>query len=104
MEIIATILESPAIWKYAFPLNIIAIGFFVLGGVVQIYALRKKWKWLIFPLMWLVVSLSCEWIYYADGSFDTFGVAIFGLMTYLSCFGSVISTLFYLIWTKTRNS
>ena len=103
MEILTTILEAPAVWKYAFPLNIIVIGFFVLGGTAQLLARRKKWKWFILPLVWLAVSLGCEGIYYADGTFDAFGVAIFGLMTYLACFGSLLGTLFYLIWTKVRN-
>ena len=102
--IICTLLEAPAVWKYAFPLNVIAIGFFVLGGAAQLFALRKRWKGFVLPLVWLAVSLGCEGIYYIDGTFDTFGVAIFGLMTYLACFGSVIGPLCYLIWTKVRNT
>ena len=101
--VIAAIWNQPAIWKYVFPLNVIAIGFFLLGVGLQVLSMNKRWKWLIFPLICLALSLSCEYIYYVAGTFEVFAVAIFGVMTYLTLFGSVIGTLIYLIWTKVRH-
>jgi len=100
--IITTILEYPAFWNYDQPLNLLALGAFFVGMLLQPLLLRKGRIWFLLSPFWLVVSLCCEYLYQTIRGFEAFGPAVFGIFTYLAFFGSLFGTLVYIIWTKVR--
>ena len=101
--ILTTILEYPAFWNYDQPLNFMALGSFFLGMLMQLLLIRKGRIWLFLPLVWLVVSLCCEYLYQTIHGLEAFGPAILGLFTYLAFFGSLLGILIYILWTKVRH-
>ena len=101
--IITTIFTMGPFWSYDNPFHIMAWIALLFGLVLQILLLRKSRKLILFPLFWLVISLSCEYLYQVITGFEAFGPAIFGLLTYFALFGSLLGTFFYSIWTKVRS-
>lgn len=102
--IITTLLKYPDFWNYDKPLNLLAIGFILIGFFLQVLLLKKSRKLLLIPVLWLVVSLCCEYLYQTVRGMEAFGPAIFGLFTYLAFFGSLLGILGYFVWTKVRHS
>lgn len=102
--IITTILQYPHFWNYDRPLNLFAAGAVLLGLLLQVLLLKKSWKFLLIPVLWLVVSLCCEYLYQTIRGMEAFGPAIFGVFTYLAFFGSLAGILGYFVWTKVRHS
>lgn len=39
--VICTLFENPAVWKYVFPLNVILIGFFLMGIGLEMLFLKE---------------------------------------------------------------
>lgn len=101
--ILTTILEYPAFWNYDQPLNFMALGALFLGMLLQLLLIRKRRIWLFLPLIWLAVSLCCEYLYQTILGLEAFGPAILGLFTYLAFFGSLLGILIYILWTKVRH-
>ena len=101
--IITTILQYPDFWNYDSPLNFLAVGAFLFGLFLQFLLLKRGWKMLLIPAIWLVVSLCCEYLYQTIRGLEAFGPAIFGIFTYLAFFGSILGILFYFVWTKVRH-
>jgi len=102
--IITTILQYPFFWNYDRPLNLFSIGAFLLGIFLQLLLLKKSRKFFLIPVLWLVVSLCCEYLYQTIRGLEAFGPAIFGIFTYLAFFGSLLGILVYFVWTKVHDS
>jgi len=102
--IITTFLQYPFFWNYDGPLNLFSIGAFLLGVFLQLLLLKKSRKFLLIPVLWLVVSLCCEYLYQTIRGLEAFGPAIFGIFTYLAFFGSLLGILVYFVWTKIHDS
>ena len=101
--VICTLFENPAIWKYVFPLNVILIGFFLMGIGLEMLFLKRGWKWFLFPLICLGLAVCSDYIYYVTGTFEAFAIAIFGMMAYLTFSGSAVGMLIDFVWTKVRS-
>ena len=105
MELILPfILEYPNFWEYIYPLNILCGMFLLLGFGLQILFFKRRIKWFLLPLILLVLSVSCEFLYQIDGTFDAFLFVFIGVPVYFALLGSLIYNLLYQFWTKVRNS
>jgi len=102
--IITTLLTMGPFWNYDFPFNLMAGIALLFGLILQILLLRKSRKLILFPLFWLALSLSCEYLYQVITGFEAFGPAIFGFLTYLALFGSILGIFVCQLWTKVRHS
>lgn len=102
--IITTLLTMWSFWNYDYPFNLMAWIALLFGLVLQVLLLRRNRRLILFPLFWLVISLSCEYLYQVIRGFEAFGPAILGLLTYLALFGSILGIFIYKFWTRIHHS
>lgn len=102
--IILALLGEPGFWNYTFPVNLLCGVCLPAGFLIQLFLLKRNQRWFLLPLIFLGLSVCCEFLYQIDGTFDGFVFVFIGVLTYFALLGSFLFSLFHQVRMKIRHS